>query len=164
MAKSVELDSFDLALLEQVQADNLLPARELAERVGLSESAVLRRLRKLRDDGVITADVSIVSPAAMGVPLAVHVLVTLEREGTAALDAFAQKMRRRSEVRQAWYITGDADFLLHLQLADMPAYEAFSREMFDEDPNVRTFRTMISMREVVSSGDIAQRLAGRKRS
>ena len=58
---------------------------------------------------------------------------------------------------------GEADFLLHLQLADMTAYEAFSREMFDEDPNVRTFRTMVAMREVVSSGDIAQRLAARRK-
>src|SRR5262245_33444493 len=121
MTKSAALDDFDLAILDEVQSNNLLPARELAERVNLSESAVLRRLRRLREEGIITADVSLVSPAAIGAPLAVHVLVTLEREGAAALDAFAQKMRKRSEVRQAWYVTGEADFLLHLQVADMAA-------------------------------------------
>ncbi|HLH51391.1 MAG TPA: AsnC family transcriptional regulator, partial [Roseiarcus sp.] len=65
------LDKFDLALLDLVQRDNLTPARVLAERVGLSESAALRRLRRLRRAKVIVADVSIVQPAALGLPLTI---------------------------------------------------------------------------------------------
>ena len=66
MPNSVALDRFDRALLAQVQVDNQLPARRLAERVGLSESAVLRRLRRLRREGVIVADVSVVHPGVLG--------------------------------------------------------------------------------------------------
>jgi Lrp/AsnC family transcriptional regulator, leucine-responsive regulatory protein len=149
MPESVTLDNFDRALLAQVQADNQMPARRLAERVGLSESAVLRRLRRLRREGIIVADVSVVSPAVLGLPLTIHVLVSLERESAAVLDAFTRKLRSRPEVRQAWYVIGDADFVLLLQLASMEAYEAFTREVFHDDPNVRAFRTIIAMREIV---------------
>lgn len=148
MPKTVSLDAFDRALLEQVQADNQQPARALAERIGLSESAVLRRLRRLRRAGVILADVSVVHPAALGLPLTVHVLVSLEREGSALLDAFTRKLRGRPEVERAWYVTGEADFVLLLRLASMEAYETFAREVFHDDPNVRAFRTMVAMREV----------------
>jgi Lrp/AsnC family leucine-responsive transcriptional regulator len=89
----------------------------------------------------------------LGAPLTIHVLVSLEREGSAALDAFTRKLRGRPEVRQAWYVTGDADFVLLLRLASMEAYEAFTRDVFHDDPNVRAFRTIIAMREVVGAGD-----------
>ncbi|ONG51775.1 AsnC family transcriptional regulator [Pseudoroseomonas deserti] len=149
MKTGVELDSFDQALLTEVQRDNQAPARLLAERVGLSDSAVLRRLRRLRQAGVILADVAVVHPAVLGRPLTLHVLVSLEREGSALLDAFTRKLRGREEVRQAWYVTGEADFVLLLNLASMEAYEAFTREVFLDDPNVRGFRTIVAMREVV---------------
>jgi Lrp/AsnC family leucine-responsive transcriptional regulator len=149
MPISASLDDFDRALLAQVQVNNQMPARQLAEKIGLSESAVLRRLRRLRSEGVIAADVSIVSPSVLGLPLTIHVLVSLERESAALLDAFTRKLRGRPEVRQAWYVTGEADCVLLLQLAGMEAYEGFAREMFHDDPNVRAFRTIVSMREIV---------------
>src|SRR5262249_29902166 len=79
----------------------------------------------------------------------VHVLVSLEREGSVELDAFTRKIRSRPEVRRAWYVTGDTDFVLLLQLSDMEAYEAFAQQVFHDDPNVTAFRTLIVMREVV---------------
>jgi Lrp/AsnC family leucine-responsive transcriptional regulator len=153
MTEKVTLDDFDRALLAEVQIDNQTPARRLAERVGLSESAVLRRLRRLRREKIIVADVSVVHPAALGLPLTVHVLVSLEREASALLDAFTRKLRSRPEVRQAWYVTGEADFVLLLRLASMEAYETFAREVFHDDPNVRAFRTIITMREVIGPAE-----------
>ncbi|HEX7390874.1 MAG TPA: Lrp/AsnC family transcriptional regulator [Acidiphilium sp.] len=149
MPKSVTLDRFDRALLDEVRADNQTPARVLAERVGLSESAVLRRLRRLRRDGVIVADIAIVHQAALGLPLTIHALVSLERESSADLDAFIRRLRARPEVERAWYVTGETDFVLLLRLADMEAYEGFVREVFHDDPNVKGFRTMVAMREVI---------------
>ncbi|MCQ4162651.1 Lrp/AsnC family transcriptional regulator [Roseomonas sp. GC11] len=149
MPECVTLDRFDHALLERLRVNNQTPARVLAEAVGLSESAVLRRLRALRKSGVILADVAIVHPAVLGRPLGIHVLVSLEREGTAALDAFERKLRGRPEVQGAWYVTGEADFVLHLQLGDMEEYERFTREMFHDDPNVRSFRTIITLRDAL---------------
>ncbi|HZH09862.1 MAG TPA: Lrp/AsnC family transcriptional regulator [Microvirga sp.] len=150
MPKSADLDSFDLALLAQVQRDNQIPARILAERVGLSESAVLRRLRRLRQEGVIAGDVAVVRPSALGLPLTIQVLVSLERGGTAELDAFIRKVRERPEVRQAWYVTGEADFILLVQTSGMEAYDCFARTMFNDNPNVKGFQTIVVMREVVS--------------
>ncbi|WP_291667697.1 Lrp/AsnC family transcriptional regulator [Bosea sp. (in: a-proteobacteria)] len=132
--KMADIDRFDRALLEEMQRDNQTPARILAERVGLSQSAVLRRLRRLRADKVITADISIVSPAVLGVPVT---------------DAFARKLSSRPEIRQASYVTGGADFVLQLQVESMEAYAAFAREVFHDDPNVSTFYTYVAMREVV---------------
>lgn len=153
MTKTAALDRFDHALLALVQQDNQTPARLLAEQVGLSESAVLRRLRRLRAEGVIIADRALVRPAALGLPLTLHVLVSLERESAAELDAFIRKARSRAEVRQAWYVTGEADFVLLLQLPDMEAYDRFARAVFHDDPNVKSFRTIVAMREIVGPAD-----------
>ena len=152
MMESVSLDDFDRALLSRLQVNNQTSARELAAQVGLSESAVLRRLRSLRRNGVIIADVSIVHPAVLGTPLTIHVLVSLEREGTAALDSFEAKLRLREEVQGAWYVTGEADFVVLLRVSSMESYERFTREVFHDDPNVRAFRTIITLREVAGPG------------
>ena len=149
----VPLYPLDLALLAMVQRSNLSPARVLADRIGLSERSVLRRLRRLRRDGVIVADVSVVRPSAIGLGLTVIVLVSLEREGVGVVDAFAKRIKRRPEVRQCWYITGDADWAMVLRLASMDAYEAFMRDMFLADANVRGFRTLVALREVVGEAD-----------
>src|SRR6478735_4692127 len=138
MAKTVELDRFDHALLREMQIDNQTPARVLAERVGLSQSAVLRRLRRLRAEQVIMADVSIVSPETLGVPVTVHVLVSIER-GSRTYGEFSRKLQARPEVRQASYVTGGADFVVHLQVESMAAYAAFAREVFHDDPNVSEY-------------------------
>ncbi|CAH1668208.1 Uncharacterized HTH-type transcriptional regulator y4tD [Hyphomicrobiales bacterium] len=147
-AESANLDQLDRALLEEMQRDNQTPARVLAERVGLSQSAVLRRLRRLRAEKIITADISIVNPAVLGVPVTIHVLVSIDR-GSQLADAFARKLRARPEVRHASYVTGGADFVLHLQVESMEAYAAFAREVFHDDPNVSSFYTYVAMREVV---------------
>lgn len=149
MTKSIDLDRFDRALLDLVRRDNLTPARKLAEIVGLSESAVLRRLRELRRTGVIVADVAVVSAEALGQALTMHVLVRMEREGTAVLDGFVRSLRRRPEVRAAWYVTGVSDFMLQVRVPDMAAYERFTREALNDDPNVRSFKTLVSIRQVV---------------
>jgi DNA-binding Lrp family transcriptional regulator len=153
MTETAVLDKFDLALLRLIQANNLTPARVLAEHVGLSESAVLRRLRQLRANGTVVADMAIVRPASMGLPLTIHVLVSLERETGPELDAFIRKIKKRPEVRQANYVTGDADFVLLLQVSGMNAYDAFTRDVFHEDPNVKSFRTLVTIRNVVDPID-----------
>lgn len=143
------IDSFDQALLAEVQQNNLTPARVLAERVGLSESAVLRRLRRLRAEGVITADVSVVRAASLGRPVTAIVLVNMVREGRAQIDAFIERLHGRPEVVSTWYVTGNADFVLVLNLADLAAYDAFTNEVFLADPNIGKFETLLSLRELV---------------
>jgi DNA-binding Lrp family transcriptional regulator len=117
--------------------------------VGLSESAVLRRLRQLRKAGVILRDVSIVDPARLGRPVTVIVLVHLAREGRAQLEKFTKTLRKKAEVASAWYVTGETDFVLLLQLAGMAEYEAFTQDVFLSDPNIEGFTTLVSMRQVI---------------
>jgi Lrp/AsnC family transcriptional regulator, leucine-responsive regulatory protein len=148
MAKT-ELDGFDRALLGLVQANNLTPARILAEKVGLSESAVLRRLRRLRKSGVIMRDVSIVRPASLGRPLTLIVFLSLARETLVQIEKFTRALKKRPEVVSAWYVTGETDFVLLLQLADMAEYETFTQEVFMSDPNISRFTTLVSMRQAI---------------
>jgi Lrp/AsnC family transcriptional regulator, leucine-responsive regulatory protein len=150
MMKSAKLDDFDRALLDRLQVSNQTSARILAEQVGLSESAVLRRIRAMRKNGVIVGDVSVVHPAILGKPLTIHVLVSLEHERTSDLDAFEKKLRSRPEIRSSWYVTGEVDFILLLQVSSMESYETFAREVFHDDSNVKSFRTIVTLREAVN--------------
>ncbi|KRA62307.1 AsnC family transcriptional regulator [Caulobacter sp. Root655] len=145
--ETVTLDAFDHHLLELVRRDTLQPARILAKTVGLSESAVLRRLRRLRAEGVIVADVAVLDPARLGAAITLHVLVEMERER--AMAAFAEVLRERPEVLGAWQVTGRTDFLLTLAVPSMEAYDAFIRDVLSDERQVRTFQTLVTLREVV---------------
>ncbi|MFT4026225.1 MAG: Lrp/AsnC family transcriptional regulator [Novosphingobium sp.] len=150
MRKNVELDGFDRRLLELVRRDNLAPARELADKVGLSISAVLRRLRRLREDKVIVADVALVDPALTGSALTIHVLVQMQEPGHRALDGLARKLARHPKVSGAWEVTGDDDFVLKVQVASMEEYDTFTREVLDEGSGVKSFKSLITIRTVVN--------------
>jgi Lrp/AsnC family transcriptional regulator, leucine-responsive regulatory protein len=148
--KKTDLDPFDHALLVEVQKNNLTPVRLLAERVALSESAVFRRLRRLRKEGIIAADISVISPSALGKSQTVVTLVELERESNVALDQFSKKMRSHDEVKRCWYVAGETDFVLVLQVSDMAQYDSFCSTAFLDDPNVKTFTTLVVMRNVIA--------------
>ncbi len=152
MTEIVTLDQFDRKLLALVQKNNLRPARELAEAVGLSESAVLRRLRRMRSEGVIVADVAVVDPAVAGEVVSIHVLVSLERERSFDLDAFIRKIRLRPEVKKIWYVTGEVDFVLLLRLPGMDHYADFVDDVFHADENVKSFKTIVAIREIETGG------------
>lgn len=149
MKKMIELDDFDRRLIEFVRQDNLEPARSLADKVGLSISAVLRRLRRLRETGVIVADIAVVAPELTGSALTMHVLVRMHQPGRRAMDAFARKISRRPEVTGAWEVTGDDDFVLKVEIGSMDEYAVFTREVLDDEEGVLSFKTLITIRQVV---------------
>jgi DNA-binding Lrp family transcriptional regulator len=139
------LDSFDLAILARYQHDTLKPAKTLGEAIGLSPAAVQRRLKRLREGGVIAAEIAVVSPDAVGLPVTCIVNVDLDRERVSDLDRFGRKMAACAEVQQCYYVTGVADFVLVVVTADMRRYEAFTREHLLDDPNVKSFTTMVAL-------------------
>lgn len=149
--KSVHLDPFDRKLLDHVRRDNLEPARSLAEKIGLSESSVLRRLRRMRKDEIIIGDVAIVDPALTGAAITMHVLVQLDNAGHARTDRFAANIAKRPEVVAAWNVTGEDDFLLTVQVSSMEDYDAFTREELGDEAHVRTFKTLITIRTIVDN-------------
>lgn len=152
----IDLDPFDRRLLELVRANNLEPARLLADKVGLSISAVLRRLRRLRAEKVIVADMAVVDPALTGSALTMHVLVQMQQAGAQAMDNFAREIARHPEITAAWDVTGDDDFLLKVQVGSMEEYDGFTRRALGEDKGVHSFKTLISIRNIIEN-DIARR-------
>jgi len=151
-----DLDDFDRRLLALVREDNQQPARVLADKVGLSLSAVLRRLRRLRDEKVIVADIAVVNPALTGSALTMHVLVQMQQAGPQTMDQFAREIVRHPEITGAWDVTGDDDFLLKIQVGTMEDYDRFTRRALGEDKGVHSFKTLITIRNIVEN-DVARR-------
>lgn len=142
------LDDFDYRILQRWQADTRLPAKVIAEEIGLSVAAVQRRLKRLREQGVIRREIAELDPAQLGLPLTCIVLVDLDRETSADLDRFRRKMQACAEVQQCYYVTGQHDFVLIVLAADMLAFDAFARRNLVDDPNVRGFTTQVVFERV----------------
>ena len=142
------LDSFDRKLLIAVQRDNQQNADALGEAVGLSPSACLRRLKRLRETGIIESEVAIVAPETVGRTLMMVVEVTLEREQPHLMDEFKRSMRSTPEVMLCLYVTGETDFILIVTAKSMRDYEDFTRRFFFDNPNVRRFQTLVVMDRV----------------
>lgn len=142
------MDQFDRKLLTLMQKNNRLTAEKLSEQVGLSATACQKRLKKLRDEGIIAADISVVNREAVGRRMTMIVEVTLERERPEFLDQFKKSMMTTPEVMQCYYVTGNADFILVLTATDMKSYEDFTRRFFFENPNIKRFHTNVVMDEV----------------
>lgn len=111
--------------------------------VGLSATAVQRRLKRLREAGVIEAEVSIVKPKFVGRPIAMLVLVTLEHERADIVDRFKQSIRQTPEVMNGYYVTGDADFVLIVTAQSMEDYQIFTRKFFYENPDSKGFKMVV---------------------
>ncbi len=133
-----------------MQRDNRLTSDVLGERVGLSATAVQRRLKRLRATGVIEADVAVIAPRAVGQRLQMIVLVSLERERADIIDRFKASIRTTPNVMNGYYVTGDADFMLVVSARDMEEYESFTRRFFYENPDIKNFKTMVVMDRVKS--------------
>jgi Lrp/AsnC family leucine-responsive transcriptional regulator len=148
MKKSDPLDGFDLKLLELLQADAQRPVPALAEEVGLSAPACYRRIRRLRETGSIAREVAVVRPRTLGWPLSMIVLVTLEREGARTVDEMMRVLQAVPEVVEAWNVTGDHDFAVRMVARDMEGYDELVRRLFAADERVRSFKTLVVIRQV----------------
>lgn len=144
----MQYDRTDARILEIVQKNNRLTSEVIGEMAGLSASACQRRLKRLRSEGIIEGDVSIVSPKAVGRPIQMLVLVTLERESADIIDRFKKAIKLAGEVANGFYVTGDTDFALYISARTMEDYEQFTRRFFCENRNIKCFKTMVVMDRV----------------
>jgi Lrp/AsnC family transcriptional regulator, leucine-responsive regulatory protein len=142
------LDAFDRKILARYQHDVKTPAAIIGEEVGLSAAAVQRRIKRMRETGVIRAEIADINPSAVGLPVTVIVHVDIEKETLNYIDAFKMQMRERSEVQQCWYTTGQTDFILVVRVASMAAYEQFTREALVGLDNVARFTSYVVLGEV----------------
>lgn len=143
-----DLDPLDIAILACLQADARTIAETIGAKVGLSAAAVQRRLKRLRETGVIEREVAVLNPGALGLAMTFVVMVEMERETLAVLDAFRRQVLAEDSVQQCYYVTGAADFVLIVTARDMGGFEAFTRRMFFDNPNVRHFTTSVAMDRV----------------
>lgn len=145
---SVHLDDLDRRILRELQRDNRLSMSELAERVNSSAPTCLRRVKRLRDEGVIVGDVCLIDPAAVGRRMTMIAEVTVERERPDLIDSFKQSVIECEQVSACYYVTGDVDFVLILHVCDMEDYEALIERLFHSNNNVKQFKTLTSIRRV----------------
>jgi DNA-binding Lrp family transcriptional regulator len=142
----MDLDATDLRLLDLLQTDASLSNQELAERAHTSPATALRRVRRLVEGGVIERRVALLDPHAIGEGLTALVEVTLDRQGAEHLDAFEQRAVAQPNVQQCWRVSPGPDFVLVLQVADMPAYHALVQQLFTQDANVRNVKAYFSVK------------------
>ncbi|MEL0609829.1 Lrp/AsnC family transcriptional regulator [Vibrio echinoideorum] len=144
----MEIDRIDRSILVELQENNRIPNLELAERVGLSPPACLKRVKRLRAGGVIVGDVSIINPELMGNTMTLVVSVEMERDRGDIYQIFRRSILKAAEVTQCYQISGSYDFMLIVTVKDIKAYENFVERVLRKDLNIRKFHTSVSMRTV----------------
>ncbi|USU04280.1 Lrp/AsnC family transcriptional regulator [Sphingomonas sp. Leaf4] len=154
MSKAIALDAFDRKLLERLQVDAQTPIPVLADEIGLSAPACYRRIRRLRDTGAINREVAVVHPRTLGWPLSMLVLVTMERENARTVDEMMRMLKNVPEVIEAWNVTGDHDFVVRMLARDMESYDELVRELFAADDRVRSFKTLVVIRQVKDASPV----------
>jgi DNA-binding Lrp family transcriptional regulator len=140
------LDAIDLRLLEVLQNDAALSNQDLAARVAVSPATCLRRVKRLVDAGVIERRVALLSPDKLGAGLQALLEITLDRQGAEHLDAFEARAVQEAAVQQCWRVSPGPDFVLVVQVADMPAYHAFTQRLLTQDANVRNIKAFFSVK------------------
>ena len=145
MSTPAALDRFDLAILDILQADNTTPQRAIAQAVNLSAPAVQRRIQRLKDSGVIRANVAVLDPVKVGKPLTIVLEVHLDNERPDRTAPLRARIAAEDAVQQCHSVTGEADYLLVVNVASMADYEALTRRLFEGDDNIKRFRTSVAL-------------------
>jgi len=141
----MELNKLDRRLLAILQKDARRPAELMGADVGLSASAVQRRIVRMREEGVITAEVALVDPKQAGRPLTMIVDVEVERERPELLASLKQWIAAEPCIQEAWYVTGAGDYVLIVAARDVDDFEALMQRFVADNPNVRRFQTRVAL-------------------
>ena len=148
--EQIDIDATDISLLELLQTDASLSNQALAERVHVSPPTCLRRVKRLRDAGLIEREIAILQPdrlaAALGGGLTALVEISLDRQGAEWLEAFEAQVVLDDAVQQCYRVSPGPDFMLVVHMADMPAYLALAQRLFTSDANVRNVKAFFSIK------------------
>ncbi|MCZ0962997.1 Lrp/AsnC family transcriptional regulator [Paracoccus benzoatiresistens] len=143
-----ELDRIDRRILAELQRDGRLSRQELSERVGLSPTPCLRRMRMLEEEGVITGFTVLVDETQVGFGFSVFVSVKLDRQVDDQLVAFEKAIALCPEVVDCWLMTGSRDYLLRIAVANLREFEQFLTGKLTKVPGVASLETAIPIRRV----------------
>ncbi|MEP7299470.1 MAG: Lrp/AsnC family transcriptional regulator [Burkholderiales bacterium] len=144
----MKLDAIDRAILAELQREGRLSNLELAQRVHLSPSACLRRVKALDDNGVIAQYVAIVNPRAVGKHGVSFTIINLESMNTPQLEAFEQAVRDQPEVLDCFYVAGSNDYLIRFTYRDAEDLERIHSQVLMRLPNVARTNSLLVLRTV----------------
>ncbi len=146
----ITLDSIDLALLNQLQRDASLTNQALAQQLAISPPTCLRRVKRLREAGLIEREIAVLSVDKMAVVaghgLVAIVEITLDRQDQGALEAFEARVGADDAVQQCYRVSPGPDFCLVVHSAHMPDYLALAQRLFTTDANVRNVKAFFSLK------------------
>ena len=146
----ITLDSIDLALLNQLQRDASLTNQALAQQLAISAPTCLRRVKRLREAGLIEREIAVLSVDKMAVVaghgLVAIVEITLDRQDQGALEAFEARVGADDAVQQCYRVSPGPDFCLVVHSAHMPDYLALAQRLFTTDANVRNVKAFFSIK------------------
>jgi DNA-binding Lrp family transcriptional regulator len=143
---NVELDKTDIVLLSELQIDAAQTQAELGKKIGLSTTAVNRRIRRLTQSGVIEKTTSALNQTLLGRPLTVIANVEVVSEQLDEIDKLESIFSARTEIQQCYYVTGEWDFVLVILVRDMAEYDHLTKELFFNSANVKRFKSLVVMR------------------
>ena len=144
----MHLDDRDRAILRIMQVEGRLTNAELADRVSLSASACLRRVRALEDAGVLAGYVGIVDARTAGLGGVAFVLVTLDQQGRSALDTFEEAVGRHREILECYLLAGSADYMIRIPYADSEDFERIHTSILTQLPGVSRLQSTLVLRTV----------------
>lgn len=147
-ASEVQLDSIDRTILTELQHAGRISNQELAQRVHLSPSACLRRVKALEDSGVIAQYVALVNPRAVGKHGISFTIINLDSMNTPQLEAFEQAVRDTPEILDCYYVAGANDYLIRFAYRDAEDLERFHSEVLMHLPGVSRSNSMLVLRTV----------------
>ena len=143
-----QLDTVDRAILRELQTDGRVSNQDLAQRVHLSPSACLRRVKQLEDSGVIASYVALVNPRAVAQPGTSYTIVNLERLTTVAIEAFERAVLDVPSILDCFYVAGTNDYLIRFTYKDADDLERFHTQVLMRLPGVLRSNSMLVLRTV----------------
>lgn len=148
--KEIQLDNIDIKLLELLQTDSSRSNQSLAEKVHISAPTCLRRVKALRDTGLIESEIAVLNSDKLaeiqGFGLTAIIEITLDQQGAEYFEAFETRAIQDNAVQQCYRVSPGPDFCLVVYCADMPAYLALANRLFTQDANVRNVKAFFSIK------------------
>jgi Lrp/AsnC family leucine-responsive transcriptional regulator len=142
------LDAIDRKILDRLQADGRISLADLAEKVGLSPSPCLRRVRLLERAGIIARYVAVLDQQKIGLPVSVFVSIKMESQREEALERFGKAIARWPEVLECYLMTGPRDYLLRVVVPDLAAYERFLKQKLTRLPGLASIESSFALEQV----------------
>ena len=152
--RNLKLDKIDHAIIDSLQSNGRISNSDLADKVGLSQSACLRRVKSLEKEDVIEGYVAIMNQTAAGLPDNVFVQITVERQTKELLTEFERIVKECPQIMECYLMTGDADYMLRVVVSDASDYEKLHMEVLTTLPGVSQIKSNFSLRTVTKKNDI----------